>query len=142
MAIFVCEFCGYEKTVPDQYIGRRLKCSKCKRSSSVIADSDEKANTPEQTAGEKSDSAAPRAAHFKCHHCGAVHPLASSQVDRAVRCRQCGWSSVGMEGEGPPPAYAPTFEIVKSVNVVILLLVLILVSQIPQCCVMIGCQPP
>jgi DNA-directed RNA polymerase subunit RPC12/RpoP len=74
---FKCGKCGFEKDIPSQYSGKRVRCPKCQTETRVGQAVEEKA------------SGAKAVTKFHCPDCGQKMGVAAENAGKKVRCPQC-----------------------------------------------------
>lgn len=97
MAVFHCENCNITKTVPDKFLGRKVRCPQCKKDAAVQAE-----ETLERLADE--DGAAPGdegEAVFRCGRCSHFERAAASAIGTERVCSECGAKAVVTAVDAP-----------------------------------------
>lgn len=96
VAIFSCENCGFEKSVPDSLSGRKAKCPQCSTVVSIVSEKEmdfsddaDSVTEPEAVMQEssKESEAIPEAVDVICDKCGTPH---NPQDEFAAVCKKCG----------------------------------------------------
>jgi|GEM_PF-805454 len=88
--------CGFEKQVPAEYSGKRIKCPKCQtenRVGPVGGEASTQAAKPAAPAAQRPAAAKPGAPKavikFYCPHCGQKMGVAAEHAGKRVRCTKC-----------------------------------------------------
>jgi hypothetical protein len=95
---FKCDKCGFEKNIPSQYSGKRVRCPKCHAENRVGQAVEQKQSVEQKAAPAKAVT------KFNCPGCGQKMGVAAENAGKKVRCPKC---KAVVTVPGPAQAGAP-----------------------------------